>query len=555
VPGDVAALTRRFTFPDLPPDRLLRQLSKQIADAGAEPILARGPRRRAAAVTMISLGMDAEAEALLQLTAADDPRQGLSADVIGLTAVAAMLAGRPAEADGIDDPRLTGTDEVVLWRVLRTAMLDHNSPLPGIALVSSAPLLLTYPPAIRDRLLPLALETMVRSGANAAAAALLAQAKGLPGLGLARAMLAQAAGDTDGALRQYDSLAASDDQLERARASVRAVDLRLATGKFDTRQAAEAYDRLLYAWRGDHRELALREKLAELRQKLGEWRQALALLRDSETAFPDDAKEIHARLQASFDALLHDDGADKLPPLEFVALVDENADLVPNTREGEAMQAILADKLVALDLPKRAGPVLEKLMREVPAGSVRAAFGARLAKLRLGESDAAGALAALTASDAAGLPAPLAEQRLLLRADAQAAWGDVAGAVGTLAGLDSPAADAARIGILETAKDWEGADRALTGYLAKTVPETGDLDDTARRQLLRLATDAARAGDETTLAALRDKQEARMGTGPVADMFRLLTATPVNGTADLTRAGVEVGYARALPANLQAMRP
>ena len=75
VPGDVAALTRRFTFPDLPPDQLLRQLSKQIADAGAEPILARGPKRRAAAVTMISLGMDAEAEALLQLTAADDPRQ------------------------------------------------------------------------------------------------------------------------------------------------------------------------------------------------------------------------------------------------------------------------------------------------------------------------------------------------------------------------------------------------------------------------------------------------------------------------------------------------
>ena len=341
----------------------------------------------------------------------------------------------------------------MLWRVLRTAMLDHDSPLPGIALASSAPLLLTYPPAIRDRLLPLALETMVRRAVPMRPRLLcwhrrrVCRASAWRGRCWRRRPATPTA-----ALRQYDVLAASHDQLVRARASVRAVDLRLATGKFDTRQAAEAYDRLLYAWRGDHRELALREKLAELRQQLGEWRQALALLRDSETAFPDDAKEIHARLQASFDALLHDDGADKLPPLEFVALVDENADLVPNTREGEAMQAILADKLVALDLPKRAGPVLDKLMREVPAGSVRAAFGARLAKLRLGESDAAGALAALTASDAAGLPAPLAEQRLLLRADAQAAWGDVAGAVGTLAGLDSPAADAARVGILETAE-------------------------------------------------------------------------------------------------------
>ena len=120
----------------------------------------------------------------------------------------------------------------------------------------------------------------------------------LPGLDLARAMLAQATGDTDAALTRYDALAASHDQFVRARAAVRAVELRLATGKFDTRQAAEALDRLLYAWRGDRRELELRDKLADLRQQLGEWRQALALLRDSEAAFPDDAKAIHARLQA-----------------------------------------------------------------------------------------------------------------------------------------------------------------------------------------------------------------------------------------------------------------
>jgi hypothetical protein len=553
--GDVAALTRRFDFPSRPADQLLRQLAADIADAGTLPLLARGPKRRAAAITMIGLGMGAEAEALLQLTAADDPRQAASADVVGLTAVAAMLAGRPAEADGINDPRLTGTDEIVLWRALRVAMLDNNSPFAAIALVSTVPLLLSYPPPIRDRLLPLAAETMVLGGAKATATALLLRAKELPGLDLARAMLAQATGDTDAALAQYDALAAGHDQFVRARATVRAVELRLATGKFDTRQAAEAFDGLLFAWRGDRRELDLREKLAVLRQQLGEWRPALALLRDSETMFPDDAKDIHARLQTTFDSLLHDDGANKLPPLEFVALVDENADLVPNTREGEAMQAMLADKLLALDLPKRAGPVLDKLMRAMPAGPGRAAFGARLATLRLGEADAGGALAALAASDAADLPAPLNEQRLLVRADAQARWGDVAGAIGVLAGLSSVAAQAERASILEQAKDWAGADRALAEYVAKTVPETGDLDDGARHSLLRLATAAARAGDEATLAALREHQEARMGTGPLADMFRLLTSDPVHGTDDLPRAGREVGYARALPADLQAMRP
>jgi hypothetical protein len=216
---------------------------------------------------------------------------------------------------------------------------------------------------------------------------------------------------------------------------------------------------------------------------------------------------------------------------------------------------MLADKLLALDLPNRAGPVLDKLMRAAPAGPARATFGVRLAKLRMGEVDAEGALAALAASDAAGLPTPLNEQRVMLRAEAQARRGDVAGAIATLSGLDSDAAVEARASILEQAKDWAGADQALASYVAKTVPESGDLDDAARRLLLRLATAAARAGDEATLVTLRAQQEKRMGTGPLADMFRLLTEDPVQGAADLGRAGREVGYARALPANLQAMRP
>ena len=432
--GDAAALTRRFDFPNQPPEQLTERLAKQIAAGAEQPLLARGPDRRAAALTMISLGMDAEAEALLQLTASDDPREAASADVAGLTGVAALLAGRAAEASGIDDPRLTGTDEVVLWRALRLAMREAASPKAAAALASTAPLLLGYPPAIRDKVLPLAAETLVQGGATVAARELLTRSKGLPGLGLAQAMLSQATGEVDDALTRYDALAASRDEFVSARASVRAVELRLSAGKIDKRQAAEALDALLYVWRGDRRELELRDKLADLRQQLGEWRQALTLLRDSKALFPDDGKVIQARLQQTFDALLHGDAADKLPPLEFVALVDENADLVSNAPQGGVVEAKLADRLLALDLPERAGPVLDKLMRGAPVGAGRAGLGLRLATLRLHEGDVGGALAALNNSEAPGLPAPLDDQRLLLRADAQAQWGDVSGAIKLLAG-------------------------------------------------------------------------------------------------------------------------
>ena len=69
----------------------------------------------------------------------------------------------------------------------------------------------------------------------------------------------------------------------------------------------------------------------------------------------------------------------------------------------------------------------------------------------------------------------------------------------------------------------EGADRLCREVGAAE----GTLDDAQRRTLLRLATAAAQAGDDATLTELRERDTARMRTGPLADMFRLLTAAQV----------------------------
>ena len=127
-------------------------------------------------------------------------------------------------------------------------------------------------------------------------------------------------------------------------------------------------------------------------------------------------------------------------------------------------------------------------------------------------------------------------------------------ALAALATLDSAAADEARATILERANDWPAAQRALTDYAAKTVPAEGKLDDAQRRTLLRLATAAARAGDNAALTALRQREGARMGSGPLADMFRLLTADQVRSVADLKRSGQETALARELPGQLKALQ-
>jgi hypothetical protein len=71
--------------------------------------------------------------------------------------------------------------------------------------------------------------------------------------------------------------------------------------------------------------------------------------------------------------------------------------------------------------------------------------------------------------------------------------------------------------------------------------------------VLRYATAAAQAGDDKTLAQLRDSDGPRMPAGPLGDMFRPLTAEPVHVSADLPRAIRETALARALPKSLDAL--
>lgn len=233
---------------------------------------------------------------------------------------------------------------------------------------TTLPLVVGFPAGIRDRVLPLVAETLAASDQTEAATALLDALKNDPALDLAREMLGDKQGGTAGALALYDRLAQSTDRLVHARATVRAVDLRLASGAITAKEAADRLDALLYAWRGDARERSLREQLAQLRARTGAWQSALGLLRETETLFPDDQTAIHGELTDIFAALLRGDTTDSLATFELASLVDENTDLLPSGPDGEA-----------LDLPLQAAPMLKKLMLAGPTAAGRAGFGARLA--------------------------------------------------------------------------------------------------------------------------------------------------------------------------------
>lgn len=540
------AMTRLLELPEGPVPALLERLRNLLLSVQAAPPLARGPARRDAAETLIALGMPQEAQAMAAIALQEDPRSREDPRLLFAHGVAALLAGRLAEARGIEDPRLPPRDEVALWRAL---LAKERGADRAPALAATAPLILAYPTALRDRVLPMAAEALAEGEEPAAAAALLAQAGDAPGLDFARARLLEAQGETEAALAAYATVAQGRDRRQRAVALRRSAELRLASGAIDAAAAAEALEQSLFAWRDGAAEVALRRRVAALRIAAGQGAQAYALLEETMRLFPDQAPALRPELQEAFAAAL-----ETAPPLAAATLFEATPDLLPAGPRGEAAVQALAGRLAALDLPDRAAALLRRAMIAAGPGTDRAAIGARLAALRAEEGDAAGALAALEQSESDALDPALATRRTLLRARAMARRGARPEADALLATL-GPAGAATRAELRAEARDWAGAAAAMHEHLAASLPAAPEpLGDDDRAAVARTAAYLALAGDEPGLAALRAAQGPRMEGGALAEAFGVLTADPVRGLADLPRLQRELGMMRLLPSRLEALR-
>lgn len=546
--------SRRFSLPALPTEILLGRMQEAVRSAAAAPAQSRTDKRLAVAQSLLALGMGIEAQGTMVAAARDDPRAPARSDVIAAAAVAALLAGRVGEGEGIMDERLMddrlpGKDEVAFWRGMRAAMMALDIHAAAAALAPRIGLLISYPAPLRDRLMALVGETLAGGGQGAALDQLVKAFPDDPHLALARAMTADAGTPL---LAGLDSLASGPDRRMWARAASLAAEVRLARGLTDPSATADTLEHLLYAWRDDATEIALRERIAALRAQGGAPRPALALLRETAKLWPERTAELRTQMATLLEGAVGPDARPVLSPLEFAALVEGNVDLLPVGPAGERLAEMLAERLDTLELPERAATALGALAAKLPPGVTRATFGAHLASLRLARNDAQAALLALRDSEVADLPPALHETRELFRAQAQLAQNDRVAALATLAPLTLPAASALRATLLEQALDWVAAGRALDNML-DALPSDGPLDQPQATLLLRTASDAAQARDEAKLQRLQQRFRQRMPSPDLTRVFELLTASPVREVADLSRAGHETATARQLPGQLSAI--
>ncbi len=533
-----ATESRYLDLPSEPLPALLNRLHAQLASAADAPPRARTQPRVAAIQAMLALGLGVEAQALAQKTIADDPEAASDARLTIAAAVAAVLSGRLDEASGLDKPDLTVEPELALWRGLRDRRLNRETEnVRGLA--SHLAMVRAYPEPLRRRVWPDVAEAAAETGVQLP----VDQTSAYAG-----ALALEHAGKLDEAIAAWQALAAGADRRDQVRSTVHAIELQLAAGRIEPAEAADSMERQSYAWRGDGQELALRLRAAELRSAAGSWRAALDLLRATDVLFPDQHELIRAHKTAVFEAMMAADGA-RLSPLDVVMLASDYADCVPEGGKDARLARLLADKLMALDLPARAIPVLQGLVKSTQAGPARAEFGLRLGQSLFDGGDADGALVALQASDASSLSAQLAQNRGLLNAKSLAALGRLRDAAASLEAMHSAVADDLRAALLGQAGDWKGSLDALNALADKTLPSEGLLPPTGQSLVLREATAAVQARDPDQLRRI-NLFLPRM-SGASADMLRILTQTAVTSTRELPRAANELQLAREIPKQIQ----
>jgi hypothetical protein len=300
----------------------------------------------------------------------------------------------------------------------------------------------------------------------------------------------------------------------------------LNAGAITAPQAIEQLERLRFRWRGDGLELKTLRKLASLYFGRGQWRDGLKILRVATQNFQgqDAARIAQDDMRGAFVNLFLKGGADKMKPVDALALFYDNLDLTPIGPDGDEMIRRMSDRLVAVDLLGPAANLLAYQVDKRLDGIAKAQVSTRLAAVYLMDHKPDKAVATIRDSQITGLPDDEMHQRMILEARAFAALKQWDNALDLIAVDQADDTKRLRADIY-----WESGNWAVAGQKAEEMLDTvwsdaAPLTAPERALLLRATVSYSLANDEASLARLRTHFAAKMKGTPDANLFAVLSA-------------------------------
>lgn len=480
---------------------------------------------------LIANGLAPEALGVLRNIAQDDPAQAREARYAGLAGVAAALAHRSSEAlTHLGHNELKQDPYALVWKAYAHSQEGNYAPARQLFVAGDAAFF-TMPDDWLAKLKLANVNAALEMNDVAAAGRHLAmaEARGFPDQELAdralllRGQLMAISGDREGAKALYGALRWSPIEEVSAEALLREVLLQHEDGELDQARLVDTLEGLRFRWRGDGLELEIAEALGEHLYELGRVRDGLKIMQTAIERDPDstEARRITRSMDAVFRDLFLQDGADRMEPIEALALFYEFADLTPKGAEGDAMIRHLADRLVDMDLLKQGAELLEYQIDNRLRGPKRAEVAAELAAVYLLDRQPEAAINTLRRTRLARLPDQLLRERRYLEARALGTLGRSGHAFELLAGDNSVEASALRADIAWQSRDYEAA----AAYLERAAEERlGPMMTPAvSRDFLRAALGYQLSGQQDALRALDARHGARMRNGPDASAWAVVT--------------------------------
>jgi hypothetical protein len=250
----------------------------------------------------------------------------------------------------------------------------------------------------------------------------------------------------------------------------------------------------------------------------------------------------------TFDSLFLAGKGDALPAIDALALFYDFRELTPIGRRGDEMIRRLADRLVSVDLLYQAAELLQHQVDHRLQGAARAQIAARLAVVYMMDRRPAKALTTLRASRIAELNNDLRNQRLLLEARALSELGRHDVAYEIIANIPGRETIRLRSDFLWAANRWAASAEQLELLLGDRWKDFDPLGDVERGVVLRAAVGYALGDDTIGLARFRERYLSKMGEGPDARAFQMITA-PIGGTGTEVR---EIAHSLAAVDTLEA---
>ena len=503
--------------------------------------------RMAYARFLVGSGLFYEAIGFMNLLARSDQLVLSSPEFRGLRGAAKAMAGRYKDAQGeFSTPLLAEERSIALWRGYVAQKLGdvggaRQQFAAGRGAISQFDGLWKSRLSRAEAEADLSVNDLIgaQSALQTASSASAADADEDQAVKLDQGKMLEALGKPNEALALYDQVANTRYGAVAAPAKLRALQIRLSSGKINRDKAGDILDGLRFIWRGDATELEVARLLGRLDLDQGRYRDALEVLRASSKRLPDHpaAIAIQNDLSQAFRALFLEGRADGMQPIQALGLFYDFKELTPIGADGDAMVRRLAHRLVDVDLLPQAADLLKYQVENRLDGVARAEVASDLASVYLIDRKPEQALDSLNKSRTTLLPIWLNLQRRQLEARALVDLGRLDHAMEVLGDDKSADADEIRAEGLWKAHDWSRAGPLYEALLGERWKGQGALSPQDEARLTKAGVAFSLLQDDAALTRLRTRFGKLADQSPAKDAMRLALAGVTPGEASFEAYG------------------